>query len=161
MCNRKMGFDCLGTFCRSPWLPRYSLFLVAIDLAPRSIIFGRFVQARRLSILPLLVQFIKKWHAPMATSSRAKAIGELARHARLFTFKKCIEFAQAHSKTQTDMIVRIHHSTLGAVFDVSSLPMITQCETQYGATKVPERFQERSVSCSAEKSMRGSMSPTS
>ncbi len=107
------------------------------------------------------MQFIEKWHAPMATSSRAKALRELARHARLFTFKKCIEFAQAHSKTQTDMIVRIHHSTLGAVFDVSSLPMITQCETQYGATKIPERFQERSVSCSAEKSMRGSMAPTS
>ena len=161
MCSRKTGFDCLGTFCLSPWLPRYSLFLIAIDLAPRSIIFGRFVQARRLSVLPLLVQFIQKWHAPMATSSRAKAIGELARNARLFTFKKCIEFAQAHSKTQTNMIVRIHHSTLGAVFDVSCLPMTTQYETQYGATNVPERFHEPSVSCSAENSRHGSMLPTS
>ena len=107
------------------------------------------------------MQFIEKWHAPMATSSRAKALRELARHSRLFTFKKCIEFAKAHSKTQADMIVRIHHSTLGAVFDVSCFPMTTQCETQYGATKVPERFQEPSVSCSAEKSMRGSMAPTS
>lgn len=161
MCSRKTGFDCLGTFCLSPWLPRYSLFLVAIDLAPRSIFFGRFVQVRRLSILPLLMQFIEKWHAPMATSSRAKAIGELARHARLFTFKKCIEFAKAHSKTQTNMIVRIHHSTLGAAFDVSCLPMTTQYETQYGATNVPERFHEPSVSCSAENSRHGSMLPTS
>ncbi len=96
------------------------------------------------------METLEKWNAPMATCSCAKALGELTCDAGLFAFEKCIELAKAHSKTQTDMVVRFHHSMLESVLEVSCLPTTIQCETQYGATKVPSRDQEFAFACSAE-----------
>ncbi len=69
---------------------------------------------RAFARFPLVVQLLKEWNAPVASGSRSEALGELTRDTGAFAIEVCVQFSKADSKAEANMIVGIHHSSLGA-----------------------------------------------
>ena len=61
-----------------------------------------------------LVEFLQKRHAPLATSTRTKAIGDLARNAWLLARDEVRDLPKRHVKAQANMVVGVHRRSVRA-----------------------------------------------
>ncbi len=76
--------------------------------ASRGVFLGRNREVERFALTVQRVELLQKRDTPLASGSRTEAVRKLARDRGVFSRSKVREFAQGHSKAQTDIIIRIH-----------------------------------------------------
>ena len=76
--------------------------------ASRGVLSGSYGELGHLAALPLGVQLSEKRNTPLASGTRAKAVGQLASDPWPFPLHEVDQLALAHPKAEAHMVIWIH-----------------------------------------------------